>query len=570
MKKFILGLLISLCSITFLWSQKVEIDEAINVAKNFENTKKIFKESIILAHSTPYYYVFINEANNAFIIIGGYKQIYPILAYSTESGFDANYITPPVEWYLNGIESQAKMAILDPDATERFKEAWHNTLKIGHPETKDIQAVGPLLSTIWDQGCYYNALCPVDPNGPCGHVWAGCVATSMGQIMRYHKYPTSGIGTPSYASSYGNLTVKLDTVTYDYDDMPNQLNAHVDSIPTAKLLYHCGITVEMGYGPDGSGAQSSKAALAFQNYFKYPDYVQYVSRGSMDDDGWGSILKIEIDAGRPIYYSGGGLPGEAGHAFVCDGYDGPTHFHFNWGWGGYLNGYFYLNNLKPGGNDFTNGQDIIIGVEPAEDDQVYCDELTILTDESGVIEDGSGEARYGNNSSCSWIIKPESQPASIVLKVEELALEEESDYVVIRAGESSTGPLIAYLTGHTLPSPNIYYIMSPSVYIQFYSNETLRDYGFKISYESGDAINLIDNINLSIYPNPASDIIFVETNEKIINVNIFNNLGQSIFEQNYESQSKIQINIDNINPGIYIIEVETISGFKTRKPINIY
>ena len=61
MKKFILGLLISLCSITFLWSQKVEIDEAINVAKNFENTKKIFKESIILAHSTPYYYVFINE-----------------------------------------------------------------------------------------------------------------------------------------------------------------------------------------------------------------------------------------------------------------------------------------------------------------------------------------------------------------------------------------------------------------------------------------------------------------------------------------------------------------------------
>lgn len=154
--------------------------------------------------------------------------------------------------------------------------------------------------------------------------------------------------------------------------------------------------------------------------------------------------------------------------------------------------------------------------------------------------------------------------------MEELALEEESDYVVIRAGESSTGPLIAYLTGHTLPSPNIYYIMSPSVYIQFYSNETLRDYGFKISYESGDAINLIDNINLSIYPNPASDIIFVETNEKIINVNIFNNLGQSIFEQNYESQSKIQINIDNINPGIYIIEVETISGFKTRKPINIY
>lgn len=33
----------------------------------------------------------------------------------------------------------------------------------------------------------------------------------------------------------------------------------------------------------------------------------------MEDISWGMILKTEIDARRPVYYSGGGLPGEAGH-----------------------------------------------------------------------------------------------------------------------------------------------------------------------------------------------------------------------------------------------------------------
>jgi hypothetical protein len=569
MKRILLISLIVIINISFLFSQKIELNDAMSLAKKFERTSKYMQESIILAQQTPYYYIFTNEQNNSFIIISAYKQLYPILGYSTESGFDANNIIPPVQWFLGGLSEQAEIAIADPKSTDRFREAWENLEKFGHPEGKNVTIVSPLLTTKWDQGCYYNALCPEDINGPCGHAWAGCVATAMGQIMKYHAYPTSGTGTPSYTSAYGPLSVELDEETYNYDAMPNQLTASTDNIEVAKLLYHAGVSVSMGYGPDGSGAQSSDAALSFTNYFRYPSYVEYVSRGGMDDIGWGLILKTEIDARRPVYYSGGGLPGEAGHAFVCDGYDGPTHFHFNWGWSGYYNGYFYLNNLTPGTNNFNNGQDIIKGVEPADDDQVYCESLTILTDESGTIEDGSGDARYGNNSNCGWLISPTSQPASIVLTVEYLALEEEIDYVIIYEGTSNTGNVIAALTGHTLPSPATYYISSPSVYIEFTSNASLRDDGFKITYQSGNNINDIANSNLSVYPNPATDIIVVETPENINNVKIFNSLGQNVLNQNFQNQNKIQLNIENIIPGLYIIETSLDNGLKLRKTINI-
>jgi hypothetical protein len=76
------------------------------------------------------------------------------------------------------------------------------------------------------------------------------------------------------------------------------------------------------------------------------------------------MLRAELDAAHPLIYAGTGIYG--GHAWVCDGYSGTNYFHFNWGWGGYANGYFYLTNLNPAGYDFTSQQVAIFGIEPAE------------------------------------------------------------------------------------------------------------------------------------------------------------------------------------------------------------
>jgi len=65
-------------------------------------------------------------------------------------------------------------------------------------EIKGEREVLPLITTTWDQGANYNALCPADGAGPGGHVWSGCVATAMCQIMNYWRYPIQGTGSHGY------------------------------------------------------------------------------------------------------------------------------------------------------------------------------------------------------------------------------------------------------------------------------------------------------------------------------------------------------------------------------------
>jgi len=108
----------------------------------------------------------------------------------------------------------------------------------------------------------YNELCPADPNGPGGHVYAGCVATAMGMVMKYWSHPTTGVGSHSYyCPGYGYQSANFGATTYLWDEMPNSIST--SCIPIATLLYHCGVAVNMGYSVDGSGAQSTDAANAW-------------------------------------------------------------------------------------------------------------------------------------------------------------------------------------------------------------------------------------------------------------------------------------------------------------------
>lgn len=228
-------------------------------------------------------------------------------------------------------------------------------LDIGLRPAKDV---APLLSTTWNQGCGYNSQCPVDVAGPCGKVYTGCVATAMAQVIRYFQYPAHGVGNKCYTHyTYGELCADFAAATYNYALMPNGSG----NTEVAKLMFHCGVSVNMGYSPTGSGAYSSSVPIAMRNYFDFKNVI-LASKGSYTVSTWHKILKNEIDNSRPIYYAGNGT---GGHAFVFDGYQGSDYFHINWGWGGSYNGYFYTNDLTPGSNNFTNWQNAVIGAIPS-------------------------------------------------------------------------------------------------------------------------------------------------------------------------------------------------------------
>ena len=68
------------------------------------------------------------------------------------------------------------------------------------------------------------------------------------------------------------------------------------------------------------------------------------------------------------------------------------------------------------------------------------------------------------------------------------------------------------------------------------------------------------NDKIIIYPNPAKDIINIVSSKKIKNILIYNSVGQTVYRGN-----ETRININNLEPGVYIVRIETCKGIETQK-----
>lgn len=300
--------------------------------------------------------VLTRPSEEGFIITHNLPDTDPVLAYSLGSNWG---LVPPPPGLLEWMDDVAVALAGRQPSINADEEA----ISSGLPGT----AVTPLLSTAWDQTCLYNDSCPSDVNAPpnlCGHVWAGCVATAMAQVMRYFSYPAQGTGSKSYYSiQYGNQHANFGSTTYDWTQMPILLNQ--PSPEVARLMYHCGVSVEMNYHLLGSGALTSTAASALKTYFGYHSGLSEKYASSYSQAAWAALLKQEIDSARPVIYRSEQSTGGAGHAWVVDGYDQNGLFHCNWGWGGYYNGYFALSSLNPNLNSFNQNHGAITGIRPA-------------------------------------------------------------------------------------------------------------------------------------------------------------------------------------------------------------
>lgn len=70
--------------------------------------------------------------------------------------------------------------------------------------------------------------------------------------------------------------------------------------------------------------------------------------------------------------------------------------------------------------------------------------------------------------------------------------------------------------------------------------------------------------NISVYPNPTSDILFVQAvNEKVENISIYDMSGKIILTDS--GPSKLRINVHSFPSGAYIILIKTSTGNKTLK-----
>lgn len=64
--------------------------------------------------------------------------------------------------------------------------------------------------------------------------------------------------------------------------------------------------------------------------------------------------------------------------------------------------------------------------------------------------------------------------------------------------------------------------------------------------------------NVSIYPNPVSDIVFFQVNDNIQNVKIYNLLGRLVLDK--DNVTNNQLDLNDLDRGTYVMKIETSYG----------
>lgn len=422
---------------------------------------------------------FVTLSPNGFIILSADDNAQPVLGFSFESSMpDTGINTGFSEWMLGYSKYVSVCKENSEFQLQQNQLQWANLLN-GIAETDSpADIAGPLLTCTWNQSFPYNSECPEASGGSGGHVYAGCVATAMSQVMYYYRFPQTGTGSYGYTHYvYGYLFADFGATEYKWNEMPNAAGSNYFEL--AQLQSHLGISVDMDYSPDGSGAYSQDAAQSLKSYFGYSDDLNLINKDSYSDDYWKLIVKQNIDAGHPLYYHGFG---SGGHAFNLDGYDG-DFFHFNWGWGGSANGYFSLNNLNPSGMNFSYGQGAIVNFYPGEGYPYYCSSDKTITSHTGSIEDGSGPVNdYLPNSDCGWLISVNDSLSSLKLTFDRFDIEDGKDSLFVFAGTNSDAPLLGAYTGNSLPPAII--TTGSQMFINFKSDGQNNTGGWLATYKA--------------------------------------------------------------------------------------
>ena len=327
--------------------------------KNADIQLNLVSTTVDLQRSNTDYYVFNVKNGEGFVIVAGDDRVKPILAYSTTGQFDPQNVSEGFQFTLDGFREEIQyVREHNLTATPDIVAEWNAVSKTGSlnrgQQTRTV--VGPLCQTLWNQNFPWNSQCPEDEEGSGGHVYAGCVATAMGMVMKFWEWPAQGVGSHSYfPQGYEQQSANFGETEYHFELMPNTLDStstEEEYFHIAQLLHHLGISVDMQYSGQGSGAYSDDVPPVLRNHFRYncDDHItnySYWGWGGYTNEQWTQMLKDGgLDELLPLYYSGSDESGAGGHAFVCDGYDENDYFHFNWGWSGRDNAWCPIGALN--------------------------------------------------------------------------------------------------------------------------------------------------------------------------------------------------------------------------------
>ena len=347
-----------------------------------------------------YFYVYNVGQDKGFMILSGVDSTDEVLGYCDHGSFDQEQMPDNLRWWMQYYEESMKYAADHPTA-------------VASAQNRPTVVVEPMIMTRWNQDWPYNDRCPSYNGAKCP---TGCVATAMAQLLYYHKYPnTPTLEIPGYqCESINKYMPGLPAITFDWDKMKHTYNmfSSQESIDAVSMLMlYCGQLVEMGYSPEGSGANTGILTNRLPKYFNYPNTIHEASRTGYSIEQWDSLLLYELTNNRPVLYTGYTSAFE-GHAFICDGYDGNGLYHINWGWGGAADGYYRISVLDATANGiggsstslrFSLLQSALLGVKTEGEDEFVAPAEKLTVSGRPSLKDGRNYQRNAVTGNFSGI-----------------------------------------------------------------------------------------------------------------------------------------------------------------------
>ncbi len=344
----------------------------------------------------------VNLDPAGFVVLSADDEIEPVIAFSSTGSYDGDkdsplttLLTKDMTGRMEKIRRKGHKKAGASGKSRKWQLLFEEDDRVLPQASGSIEAasatsvsevwVDPFIQSEWDQkeaddGNCYNYYTP-------NNYYCGCVATTMAQVMRYHSWPTGGIGVHGFSIEVNGIEQTWYTRggngsggAYLWSQMP--LIPENGLTPTQReaigaLCYDAGVAANMSYTSTGSGASLTDADEEMTNTFGYSNSVYTQSFSSLGDGRLWNILNANMDAQLPVILgisrSGGG------HAVIADGYGytGQTlYHHINMGWGGYDNAWYQLPTIDATSHTYTVIDDCIYNIYTSGTGEIISGRVT--------------------------------------------------------------------------------------------------------------------------------------------------------------------------------------------------
>ncbi len=552
----------------------------------------------------PLFFIYNVSGENGFVIVSADDNITPVLAYADEGSFLIENMPDNIKNWLKVYKKEIAYAI-DKEfvASDETQQRWESLLRgTGEKTLKNAS----LSTALWDQLAPYNDLCPTISGK---QTVAGCVATAMGILMKYHQWPLQGTGNNTYTTTTEKLSINADFNTiYDWSNMLNtyqktndypQWNT-IQGKAVATLIYHAGVATYMDYGVESSGAYERDAINAFINNFSYDKGMYLAYRNLYTLNEWHALLQSELDEKRPLFY--GGITSEnEGHQFIIDGYNSSNYYHLNWGWSGYANGYYLITSLEPTwqgtggskeGEGFSFEQNVVIGLQKSMRGSKFNHEFFFPVPQEWGFDEINGLS-IGLSTDVDVIER--NKPFLLTFSyIFDYGMREFNGswgiFVIDKNGERKS---VLEIFDYDIPAGSAIYDKTGTQYVItseietgdririFYSSDKVNwkpvratsgiitelPLGIKIPVNNE---KIAEHDEIIVSPTVAKNYIQIQSknNIEINNIKLFDLAGKLKKEYHFSSkEQEISLSINDLPSGIYILSIETSNKIEKHKII---